>query len=455
MTKFLQDSYNGLYKVLLKPYMPSGKTLALLVVGVLIGLFWAYVLAPAIFYDADPSTLQQSWQDEWVKLIADRNAASNFDVSANLVDLLRRVDDPVGIVDRLSVTEGEEANFERLQAIRPLAEQAAAAGAASAPQPNVLSNILPFIVAPIVIVIIAVIVALLWGLLLKSNVYDPLMKRLRGEKVSAEVQQMRQQISAVRQAEATQRTDFANSTYGAPLMQRMSTFLLGHGQYDDSFSIEDAQERFLGECGASISETIGVGEPLKPTAIEVWLFDKDDISRTMTKVFVSEYANSDGATRAKLQPKGDLVVAQPGAVIVLETANLRLQARIVDLEYGPGPLPEKSYFQKMTIELASWRKEGATATAPVAAPPVPVASPPPVAAPVTAPAPAVAPVAASNTSNSTSIFAPPPRPSAPPATVPVPASPPAPAFRPAAPPAARPPADDDPFGGTGDFTPIT
>ncbi len=202
MTKFIQDSYNGVYVVLLKPYMPSVKTILLLVVGVIIGLFWAYVLAPAIFYDSDPSTLQQSWQDEWVKLLSDRNAAANFDVSANITSLLSAIDGPLEVVDRLLVTPGEEANVPRLQAIRPMAEQAEPI-AAVAPQPNILSNILPFLIAPLIVVILAVIVALLWGMLIKSNVYDPAMKQIRGERVSPETKAMREQVQAAKQAEAT------------------------------------------------------------------------------------------------------------------------------------------------------------------------------------------------------------------------------------------------------------
>ncbi len=453
MMKFLRDSYNGIYVVLLKPYMPSGGTLLALVIGVIVGLVWAYALAPTIYYDADPSTLHQSWQDEWVKLLADRNAEANADISANITDLLSRVDDPLQIVDRLIITPGEEANVQKLQDIRPYAE-AVNALAVEAPQPNVLSNILPFIVAPLVAVVIGTIVAILWGMFIQPNLIDPLIKRARGEKVSEEVQAMRQQVQATRQALQTQRTDFAATSFGAPLMQRMSTYILGHGQYDDSFSIEDENERFLGECGAGISETIGVGEPQKATAAEVWLFDKDDFVRTITKVFVSEHAFNDPALRAKLEGKGDLVLAEPGATVLLETASLRLQARIVELEYGTGPLPPRSYFQKLTVELAAWRKE-AGAGVPAVAPAVTVQTAP--AVPVaTAPAP-YAPT-----------YEPPPAAPAPRAPVPAPARPPT-GFSPApyqpppaparpAPPAAPPPStlnDDDPFGGTGDFTPIS
>ena len=464
MMKFLRDSYNGLYVVLLKPYMPRSQTLLVLVLGVLVGLLWAYVLAPTIYYDADPSTLHQSWQDEWVKLLADRYEAANADVSGNITDLLSRVDNPLGVIDRLINTPGEEANVANLQAIRPFAE-AAEASAVQAPQPSIVQNILPFIIAPLVVVVVGTIVAIAWGMLVKPNVVDPVAKRVRGEKVSAEVQSMRQQVQASRQAMETQKTDFAATTFGPPLMQRMSSYILGHGQYDDSFSIEDENERFLGECGAGISETIGVGEPPKSTAVEVWLFDKDDFVRTITKVFVSEHAFNDPALRAKLEPKGDLVLAQPGATVLLETASLRLQARIVELEYGTGPLPPRSYFQKLTIELAAWRKEAgsvpvaSTATA-VSAPVLPPAQNAQFAPQYAASAP-VAPA------QSAPVAAPPPtsfQPS-PPAPAPysgstIPARP-APALRtppPSAPPPAPPPRianDDDPFGGTGDFTPIS
>jgi hypothetical protein len=449
--QFLRDSYNGIYVVLLKPYMPRTKTVAMLVVGVLIGLLWAYVIAPTIYFDADPSTLHQSWQDEWVKLLADRSAAANADVSGNIVDLLSRVDQPLSIVDRLINTPGEEGNVAKLQAIRPYAE-AAETAAVQAPQPNLIANIVPFIIAPLVVVVVGVIISILWGMFIKPNLYDPLVKRMRGEKVSEEVIAMRQKVQAARQAEETQRTDFTTTTYGPPLMQRMSTYILGHGQYDDSFSIEDENERFLGESGAGISETIGVGEPQKAAAIEVWLFDKDDFVRTITKVFASEHAFNDPALRAKLEPKGDLVLAQPGATVTLETASLRLQARIVELEYGTGPLPPRSYFQKLTLELAAWRKEpgsgapavAATATASIPAAP-PTFSPPP--APITAPPPAP-PAPAPSASG----FQPAPSPfgsgASPLRPPPAPAAPPPPPPRVSS-------SDDDPFGGTGDFTPIS
>jgi hypothetical protein len=142
-----------------------------------------------------------------------------------------------------------------------------------------------------------------------------------------------------------------------PLAQFPTEFNIGHDTYDDSFSIETASGEFLGECGVGISESIGVGDPKKVTAFEVWLFDKNDI-RTITKVIMSEHAYYDDALRAKLAPKGEAALAKPGEIIVLETASLIINARVVEMEYGTGELPPQSFFNRLVIELAAWAKEG-------------------------------------------------------------------------------------------------
>jgi hypothetical protein len=141
-----------------------------------------------------------------------------------------------------------------------------------------------------------------------------------------------------------------------PLAQFPTEFNIGHDTYDDSFSVETATGEFLGECGMGISEAIGVGDPKKVTAFEVWLFDKNDI-RTITKVIMSEHAYYDDALRAKLAPKGEAALAKPGETVVLETASLIVNARIVEMEYGTGALPPQSFFNRMVVELAAWAKE--------------------------------------------------------------------------------------------------
>jgi hypothetical protein len=446
MIKFLQDSYNGIYKVLLKPYMPTAKTLLVLVGGFLLGLIVAYGVFPTVYYDADPSTLQQSWQDEWVKMLADRQAAANVDLSSLIITLLSRVDDPLGVVDRLRTSTIDPEEAARLDAIRPLAEQAQA-NAVQPPQPNAVDSLLPWILGPILLVVIGTIVAIIYGMFIHPNLVEPLLKRLRGEKISAEGQAVRQQVAATRAAEATLRTDFSTTALGAPIFQKMSSYAMGMGQYDYSYSIENDAGAFLGECGVSSSETIGIGEPQRVTAAEVWLFDKEDFQKTITKVFVSQHAFNDPALRARLEPKGELVVAQVGAITVLETSTIRLQARIVEVEYGTaGQLPPNSYFQKITVELAAWRKDGSSGATIQAMPPqqvnVPVTPPPMQSAPYNPPTMTPPMPPPQQVPGQSGGYVPAPRPAAPPPMQSPPAQP------------QRPRSDDDPFGGTGDFTPV-
>ncbi|NLN69263.1 MAG: hypothetical protein GX142_00535 [Chloroflexi bacterium] len=144
--------------------------------------------------------------------------------------------------------------------------------------------------------------------------------------------------------------------HAEPVAQFMTTYMVGDDLYDDSFSIDAVTGEFLGECGVGISETVGVGEPKRVTAFEVWLFDKNDI-QTVTKVVMSEHAHDDDKIRMRLESKGELVLAEPGKVVLLETATLQLEARIIDMKYGEGAAPDLSFFERLTMELIVWPKE--------------------------------------------------------------------------------------------------
>ena len=140
-----------------------------------------------------------------------------------------------------------------------------------------------------------------------------------------------------------------------PIARFRTTYNHGHDTYDDSFSIENANGDFLGECGVGVSEVLGSGSPKDVTALEIWLFDKNDI-RTITKVVMSDHAFFDDAIKAKLAPKGEPVQARENETIVLETASLIVNAQITDMVYGAGS--EQSIFDRFTIELSAWAKEG-------------------------------------------------------------------------------------------------
>jgi hypothetical protein len=151
-------------------------------------------------------------------------------------------------------------------------------------------------------------------------------------------------------------TDYS-ATAGAepPIGQYMASYKLGDDLFDDSFSVDSSTGEFLGECGVGISETIGVGDPKKVTAFEVWLFDKNDI-QTVTKVLMSTHAYSDTTTRQRLAAKGEPVLVEAGIETILETQSLQLVARVVDMAYGEGALPNESFFDRFILELAVWPK---------------------------------------------------------------------------------------------------
>lgn len=162
-------------------------------------------------------------------------------------------------------------------------------------------------------------------------------------------------------SKSAEKTDFEAIGHEPPIVQFMTTYMHGDDLYDDSFSIETPSGEFLGETGVGISEMLGTGADAKyVTALEVWLFDKNDI-RTVTKVLMSDNAFNDEDVRARLAPKGEAVLVSAGDKVLLETATLRVQARIVDLAYSEGALPPNSVFERITIELAAWRREGQAA----------------------------------------------------------------------------------------------
>jgi hypothetical protein len=166
-------------------------------------------------------------------------------------------------------------------------------------------------------------------------------------------------VSAAMQAAAinreTERTDFQFSSLGPPITQTAFTYVLGDDLFDESLSINSQDGKFLGEIGAGISYHFGVGDPKKVTALEVWLYDQNDIE-TSTKVLLSEYAYNDSNTRSSLEKKGGVVLMEHNNELWLETNKLKVLVKVIDFEYGEGTLPPNSFFQRATVEFSVWEK---------------------------------------------------------------------------------------------------
>jgi hypothetical protein len=142
----------------------------------------------------------------------------------------------------------------------------------------------------------------------------------------------------------------ATGTPSGPLGTFEVEYNTGDDDLDRSFSIESPGGDFLGECGVGISDVVRVDGAQQVDAFEVWLFDKGDI-RTVSKILVSENAYQDEGLQARLSGKGELVQAQPGLAVTLQTLSLRVTATISECEYAPDEEAPNTIFSHLKVEL--------------------------------------------------------------------------------------------------------
>lgn len=306
------------------------------VLGLGLGLIMGWGIWPVQWTNADPSFLRADLQQDYLRMTIDSyNRTGDVDTAMARWDELGAAagstfialqSDP-GYLDPAKIQE-----FGVLVQSLKGPIQATPLGEASSP--SGLGNIVLYASIAVVLVLLAVGGLYLFRLFRKSSTVTPMMQ-------------------AAEHSRNVEKTDFQSLGLAPPITQTMTTYVLGDDLYDESFSIDTQGGDFLGEYGVGVSETVGVGEPKKVTAMEIWLFDKNDI-KTATKVLMTEHAYNDPNIRARLEPKGELVLIKPQEQVLLETATLQLLVTVVDMDYGMGAMPQKSYFDRVTLELAIW-----------------------------------------------------------------------------------------------------
>lgn len=309
------------------------------VLGLLIGLLFGWVIWPVQWTNGTPEVLRADLQEDHLRMAID-----SFARTGNLDDAVRRWDDlgeAAGpTLTRLQANPGSTDPAALQQYVNVI--QAAKGQIPTTPaQPEGGSGLSSLVILTSLIVLVLVAVGAIYLLRLLRKGSGTVTPVMQGTEISRQVE----------------KTDFQSLGLAQPITQTMTTYVLGDDLYDESFSIDTGGGEFLGEYGVGVSETIGVGEPKKVAALEIWLFDKNDI-KTATKVLMSEHAYNDPNIRARLEPKGELVVVKPQEQVLLETATLQLLATVVDMEYGTGAMPQKSYFERITLELAVWPRSG-------------------------------------------------------------------------------------------------
>ncbi len=329
---------NSIMDMLKKPAVAAAVAL---VIGLLLGLTYAWVLDPLEVIDQPMTYTRLDLQEEYLRMSIDSFrvnadellAKKRFeDIGANAPALLQAIKAAPGKLDPNAILVFEQVlnknGVVTLNQGQPAPGEAAGNSAVTT----------------------AIIVG---GLLTIAGVAAAAFWLLRGGRRSGPLTPAQQAVEASR---AVERTDYSATGQEPPVAQYVTTYVLGDDLFDDSFSIDSPSGEFLGECGVGISETIGVGDPKKVTAFEVWMFDKNDI-QTVTKVMMSTHAFADAGFRGKLEAKGELVDIVPHRQVVLETQTLQMVATVADMQYGQGALPDGSYFDRLTLELAIWAKK--------------------------------------------------------------------------------------------------
>ncbi|MCX8067029.1 MAG: hypothetical protein N3B68_04300 [Anaerolineae bacterium] len=307
--------------------------------GLLIGLLIGWVIWPTSYYNATPEMLRSDFRDDYLVWVAQAYAQDKDlqKAQTRLGIAYWKKENPIELLRDVAQRRGEpDAQF-----LIALASELERAPSIPPERPPLLQRFRPFFQICGIALLALALAALAWVLVTR-------LRRPKARPIS-------ERAVAYRPVQPTRWEE----EIAPPALQFHTTYVLGDDHYDPSFSIEKPTGEFMGECGVGISESIGVGDPKKVTALEVWMFDKSDI-RTVTKVLASEFAYHDPALQARLAPKGELVLAEPNAEVVLETATLLLRARVTELEYGQGQLPPNSFFQKVSLELGVWIKKGET-----------------------------------------------------------------------------------------------
>ena len=310
------------------------------VLGLILGLIVAWGIWPVQWTDGTPEVLREDLQRDYLRMTIDSyNRTGDANTAMARWDTLGEVAGPTYLSLQSDPGYMNPADIQAFGALVQSAKGVPIQPASGAEGTSGMGSAVLYASIAVVLVLVAVGALYLWRLLRKgSGTVTPVM----------------QAAQASRQAE---KTNFAEMGLAPPITQTMTTYVLGDDLYDESFSIDTGGGEFLGEYGVGVSETVGVGEPKKVAALEIWLFDKNDI-KTATKVLMSEYAYNDPNIRARLEPKGELVVVKPQEQVLLETATLQLLATVVDMEYGTGAMPQSSYFERITLELAIWPRSG-------------------------------------------------------------------------------------------------
>ena len=138
---------------------------------------------------------------------------------------------------------------------------------------------------------------------------------------------------------------------GQPLIEYLATYTADDKLFDLSFQIEKASH-YLGECGVTVAKVLDA-KSNQATALELWLFDTQG-PQTISKILASHYCFNRVDFRSELELRGQVVWIQAGHTIILEANDLRVNAKVLQVEYETTSAVPQSVFKKVVIQIEVW-----------------------------------------------------------------------------------------------------
>jgi hypothetical protein len=352
-------------------------------IGVLIGWFaigWG--LWPVEWSNTDPIDLRQEEREDYLVMVASEYAL-NYDASValgrlqswpSLADADREIRDLAEYYDAQGETNRSSvlrmlAQGLPLPSAAPQAEQPAAE-----PSPSTTSSLVKW--AKIVLVAAAVLGLVILAVYLVRQRMRPvprdrLRERIRESRPVAVPQPVADEPdhgqdyapdyeadagSVYEPAPSTSRETIAARVFrraGAQTVIPSWTFEAryeGQGMdFDQTFTLDDADGEYFGECGVGAATAVGVDFD-RVNSLEIWLFDKSDI-RTVAKVLMSEKSYNDRGLREELSTRGEPVLAVPGTRFSLEGNTISADVEVTEVSYLTGAAAHNA-FGRVALRLA-------------------------------------------------------------------------------------------------------
>lgn len=303
-----------------------------LIAGLILGLVYGYVIDPVEWVDAPMSLTRTDLQEDYLRMAID-SYVLYIDPATAYQRWLELGDFGPAILQKVAASPGAQ-GLEAVNRFKELVMPPTAAPAdISCPSVAGTSNNL-CVYLWLGTVMVGGIAGVYFYTRLSRQIEGPNLRRANPVKVPALVEEPITIPYADRPV----------------LVHTMMTYVIGDDLFDESLSVENDQGDFLGECGIGIVHTVDNELPKKVNALDIWLFDKNEIN-TKSVVIMSHEAFHNDIVLSQLRSKGEPLLAEIGREITIKTTHLVMVVRIVDMVCDEMDPMDCSFFQRISMEV--------------------------------------------------------------------------------------------------------